>query len=101
LYHSLACLSAMTLFTLGIWSQLSPALSLYTWPPGVTHPKVTFSCSWDTCLGPASKHLVPFTDGVDGIIYQILKIVSKSPFIREANKDWQNDSSGRMPALQV
>jgi glucokinase len=29
---------------------------------------------------------VPFADGTNGVSYQILKIVSKSPFLREVNK---------------
>jgi hypothetical protein len=54
-----------------------------------------------TCPEPTSKWLALFTDGINGIIYQILKIVSKSPFFGKANKDSQNGSNGRMPTLQV
>jgi hypothetical protein len=49
-------------------------------------------------LWSTRKQLAAFTDGINGILYQNLKIASKSPFFREANKDSQNGSSERMPA---
>jgi hypothetical protein len=52
-----------------------------------THPWVTVPSPRDTCPGSTSKWLEPFTYRINGIICQILKIVSKSPFFREANKD--------------
>jgi hypothetical protein len=61
------------------------------------HPQVTLSCARNTCPVSASKWLAPFTDEINGVVHQILKIVSKSPFFREANKDSKNGSSGRTP----
>jgi hypothetical protein len=49
-------------------------------------------------LGSTKKWLAPITGGVYGVGYQVLlKIVSKSPFFREADKDRKNDSNGRTP----
>jgi hypothetical protein len=62
---------------------------------GSTHPKVTSPCPRDTCPWPASEKLAPFTDWINGITCQILKVVSKSTFFSEANKDCQSGSNGR------
>jgi hypothetical protein len=35
--------------------------------------------------------------GLMGLLAILLKRVSKSPFFRDANKDWQNGLNGRMP----
>jgi hypothetical protein len=50
------------------------------------YSEVILPCVRDICPGPTSKWLAPFTNGVCGIRHQVLKIVSKSPFFREANK---------------
>jgi hypothetical protein len=52
----------------------------------------------DALPPPTIKWLAPFTDGINGVSYQILKIVSKSPSLKEANKDWQIGSNGTMLA---
>jgi hypothetical protein len=83
------------LFALDTLSQLS-LLFLSPWPYRgcrSAYPKVTSPGPKDTCS---------FTDGINGNRFsQILKIVSKSSFLGEANKDWLQDSSNRAPAQQM
>jgi hypothetical protein len=50
------------------------------------YPEFMFPWSRDTCLRHVSKQLEPCTDWINGIIYKILKITSRSPFFREATK---------------
>jgi hypothetical protein len=98
---SLTCLPTMPLFVLGTWSQLSPAFSLSPWPSGVcgsAQAKVKFPSLRDRYTRSTSKHLTPFTDGINGIICHILKVVSKCPLFREANKETENGPSSRIPA---
>jgi hypothetical protein len=52
----------------------------------------------DTCPRPTSKQLAHFTDGVNGVSNQILKIFSMYIFFKEVKKGWQSGLNCRTTA---